>query len=56
MVPTSKYVIWKSIWEGDYVRAEEVDDDGDTVSFLVQLQPVRQYAKKDILKYYKVEE
>ena len=51
-----KYVVWKSIWEGEYVRADEVLDDGNTVSFLKNWQTVRQYEKDKILKYEEVEE
>lgn len=49
-----KYVVWMSIWEGEYVRADEVVDDGTTVSFLRNWQTIRQYEKDKILEYKEV--
>lgn len=51
-----KYIVWKSIWEGEYVRAEDVMDDGETVTFLTQLKAVRAYKKAEILDYHEVTE
>lgn len=59
MVRMSKYIVWTSDTTGEYVRADEAIESGDTVSF-VQHKPsidieVKRYKLKDIKDYHKVE-
>lgn len=52
----SKYVVWKTATEGEYVKADEVRDDGETVTFLLKGKQVRQDKLKDIEGYSEVEQ
>ena len=52
----SKFVVWKNIWEGEYVLTDEVVNSLDTVSFYLEGKLVKSYFKKDILKFYEVKE
>ena len=49
-------MVWKSIWEGVYVRADSVEETRDAVSFMVGEVTVEAFMKSEILKYYEVKE
>lgn len=55
----NKWVIWKSDTIGEFIKADEVIDDGDTVSFIKHTLTVdvevAKYNLKDIEGYSKVE-
>lgn len=54
-VHMSKYIIWTSPTQGEYVIANEVEDDGETVTFLIDGRVVRKEKLKDIEGYSQVE-
>lgn len=55
----NKWVVWKSDTIGEYIKADEVREDDDTVSFIKHTLTVdvevAQYKLKDIEGYSKVE-
>lgn len=56
MAAMSKYLIWVTDIKGEYILADEIQDDGITVLFLRNGQVVRKEKLKDIEGYSKVEE
>lgn len=55
----NKWVVWKSDTIGEYIKADEAIEDGDTVSFIKHTLTVdvevAKYNLKDIEGYSKVE-
>lgn len=51
-----KYLVWKSVYEGEYIRADDVDETDTTVSFLRGEITIRAYLKSEILSFSEVTE
>jgi len=51
-----KYIVWRSVWEGEFVQADDVSDDGKIVTFLQGGVPIRSFEKSKIVDYVEVEQ
>ena len=58
-VPMSRWIVWISDWEGEFVKAHKVFEGRNTVSFIVEdgiiSMAVKTYKLKDIKDYHIIE-
>jgi hypothetical protein len=58
-VPMSRWIVWITDWEGEYVKAHKVIEGSKTVSFIVEdgiiSTAVKTYKLKDIKDYHIIE-